>query len=809
MKKNILQDSVMKKIVLAMSVLFSVFSLSGSAVFSQNTHILKGRVLNGTTMTPVAFALVIIESANVVGNAPNGNYTVNVPKPGKYTVKVQSQGLVTLTTTVTIQGVVTRDFTLNATPAAGRSSVTIRGERDIQKISRQTMTAKQIKDVPASFGDSVSALTSLPGINRADGGFFGPLVIRGASESFNGYFVDDIPLYKPMHFGGIHSVINSNFMSEIDVYSSAFPAQFGNAQAAIINISTDDKCEKFGGYTNIGLISADAFVKAPLTKTVIVDGTAKEENTGYIMASGRYGYLTLFIPFFYEHIYHKSLDWLPQYWDYQFKAKYDINTHHSFTFLAFGSRDYIDLQVKSSWVDPADDPAIKNFSVYQNDQAHSVGLYYNYKLNDLFSNTLMTYGAFNRSDIWYNVPNTTTDWTKNLGTKSTPYIFGIKDKIKLDWWENHGEFRGGIEANYYYFKTSGKQLISAKSDFDINDPDSVTIEELGETIKNKKFASFAENKFRFGWVTLVPGVHTEYLARTKTTTVDPRGMASITFPTGTTIAAAGGSYSAFIQTNSYYFTNVPKAASYDYLKPQRSIHRSGSIEQKIEDVTVKIEGFNNYFYNMVIQDDYSVNGEQRSVRNGMKLKTYGAEFLVKLSDENEQGLFGWASYTYNRSKMITHQTGSGFTYTKIWYSSYYDMPHVAKIVAGYTYGRHTLSGKFQFSSQTPYTKITGSYEDINYETANPGVTRIVPTYGKPNTGRLDPSYRLDVRYSYKTNYKWGYVQWYIEAIGAIHSITQEYKWDYRYAYSQGENPKIVKQTDGLTVIPNFGVETKF
>ena len=33
-----------------------------------------------------------------------------------------------------------------------------------------------MKEVPGSFGDSISALTSLPGIIRGFGGFFGPLV---------------------------------------------------------------------------------------------------------------------------------------------------------------------------------------------------------------------------------------------------------------------------------------------------------------------------------------------------------------------------------------------------------------------------------------------------------------------------------------------------------------------------------------------------------------------------------------------------------------------------------------------------------
>ena len=61
------------------------------------------------------------------------------------------------------------------------------------------MTVEDMKEVPGSLGDSISALTSLPGIIRGFGGFFGPLVIRGANPSSNNYFVDDIPMDNPLH----------------------------------------------------------------------------------------------------------------------------------------------------------------------------------------------------------------------------------------------------------------------------------------------------------------------------------------------------------------------------------------------------------------------------------------------------------------------------------------------------------------------------------------------------------------------------------------------------------------------------------
>ena len=147
-----------------------------------------------------------------------------------------------------------------------------------------------------------------------------------------------------------------------------------------------------------------------------------------------------------------------------------------------------------------------------------------------------------------------------------------------------------------------------------------------------------------------------------------------------------------------------------------------------------MEGFYNTFTDLAVEDVYkdASNQTQSIYRNVGKITTYGAEFLVKFKNETDQGLFGWASYTYNRSRYVTHQSELYYTngfYGRTWINSPYDMPHVVKIVAGYTFGKHTLSSKATYNSSAPYTPITGSYEDTNYK------GRMVPLYGKPYSSR--------------------------------------------------------------------------
>jgi hypothetical protein len=777
-----------------------LFSASGFMPAFASPYSMQGKVIDGSTQKAVNFAIVIIQEAGLVVNAPQGNYYMDIPKSGRYVVKVQSPGLESITTFVTIEGNVTRNFILNPFTSKG-NGVVIKGEKDIQKISRHTMSKKEIKEVPASFGDSINALTALPSVSRP-GGIFGPLVIRGADSAVNGYFIDDIPLFNPMHFGGFHSVINNDLMREIDLYSSSYPSQFSNAQGAVINISTIDEVTGDGGNVDVGLISACVLMKKPITEKTLIDGREKTENKGYIIASARIGYLSLFIPLFYEYVLNQKLDMIPEYWDYQFKAKYFINSSNSLTVLSFGSKDDMKLVLKEKYLDEGDDPYWVNAAWKQNQQSHNAGIYYTFKPKESFSNTLLAYGAMTDYYRWLELPAATASWAKDVGTTSMPYIFGVKDKFKLEWWKSHGELRAGVEFNYYLFKTDGVTLLPNENVvvFDPSDEDSFEKVPLGDRIVNKTFVHFAENKFSLGWVTFVPGYHAEYLAASKKHVFDPRGAISIAFPSGTTIGAAGGYYSCFLQTNATYFNDYPNLAEADYLDPQRSIHRAVSIEQKVSDYTFKAEGFYNNFRDVVNAESQA--GTDRIFHNGSDLKAWGFELMAKISDEREQGLFGWVSYTYSQSKMKSNMDSD--IYGDEWIYSYYDQTHVAKAVTGYTYRNHTISAKFQFNSTVPNTPITGSDQDLSY--AGPG-QRWVPSYGKTHSDRLEPNHELDIRYSYKTNYKWGFVSWYVEVINATNYRAQDVVYDYRYQYSNS-NPR-KERMEGLAMFPNFGVEAKF
>lgn len=716
----------------------------------------------------------------------------------------------------------------------------IRGTRrnkrktEIQSISRQTMTAQEMKEVPASFGDSVNALTALPGVIRESAGIFGPLVIRGVDSMTNNYFIDDIPIMEPLHFGGLHSVINTNIIKDMDLYSSAFPASFGSATSAVLNITTMDEVDEFGGYFDISLLSVSSLIHTPIYRTgngspsffkPKGEGDENPEKAGYAIASGRYGYIGLAIKAS-ELITGDEIPVSPEYWDYQYKMKYSFNKKHSASVLLFGRKDFIRILANEDLLDEGDDPLFMDAKMKYDSLSHSQGLYFDSEFSRDFSNRLMYYSTLSETHLYYDfVAKGAASWTQDLGIHSKPWVFGLKDKTKVKWLDGHAELTTSAEYTLYYFTATGRTILPTEQDdiFDPGDEDSFLAYKLDEKITNHMYGGYIENKFVYSGLTVLPGIRSDYLVRSEQATFDPRLVVSYTFPSKTTLSAGGGHYSYFPQINPWIFIeNTDIAALGDELKPEKAWHSVLGVEQELGLYTVKIEGFNNYFYDKpVAYPHYEADGTFLPGLSSGKARAYGFEVMIRKDTRaNENGLFGWMSYTYTRSKQKTGlptepgyagvaENAVGDEFGDKWITSDYEQRHNFKLIAGYKLNKHTLSGRFQYYSSFPYTPIVGSEEDMNYAAYNPDKHRYVPVMGDRNSEHFPSYYSLDLRYTHKTNYTWGYVSWYIEVINVLMKdpVNSE-DWNWTKPYSDGHNPKNGSE-DSFTILPNFGVEVKF
>ncbi len=789
-----------------------------SELFAQKKITMSGTVYDSVSGKPVDFGTVtIIEERVKARTEAQGRYRISVSKPGTYTVIVRSQGLGVLNTTMNINRDMARDFSLKPL-TINVSGITVTDDKYFQKVSRRKMTREEMKATPASFGDAINALTSLPGIERTDG-FFGPLVIRGMYDQHNRYYIDGMPISNPMHFGGLHAVINTNLMDEINLYSSSFPARFGGAMAAVIDISTVDNVKEEGGYVDTGLISTNILYQRPFTREVTQpDGEIKKETTGYIIASGRYGYLGFIIPYLYEKFTDKKSLVVPEYYDYQVKIKQYLDSHNSLTLLFIGSKDYFRFFTEDDTLDEEADPLLNDIEFEQNEMFHNLGLYYDYR-GGRIKNRVMAYASLTQFDVYVNsnqISSSTPDWLEDLKSTSKPYIFGLKNIFDFEWIKNHADLKASVEYTYYRFEASGESVVQSRNNGGYTQMDDITTVPIDGSSKNHTVGGFIENRFTAGGLTFVPGLRSDYLKLTDTATFDPRGMISYEFSSDTTVSVASGKYSSFFQVNPYFFNYYPDVAQMDTKTTERAYHNVIGIEQVLGLYTLGIEGYYNHFENLAVGYPHYEDGEQVLGQASGKMKAYGFEVMLRKDmRENTSGFFGWMSYTYCVSKYKSGITGNIFdengndTGTAYdpngdkWINSDFDRRHSVKLVLGYKYGKFTFSGKFQYLTAYPSTAIIGSTEDTNY----PG--RYTPVYDISNQNEYrEASYhRLDLRISHKTSYEWGYVSWYVEVINVYNSAQKETNWKYNQPYSDS-NPD-TSDDEGLTIIPNFGVEIKF
>jgi hypothetical protein len=408
------------------------------------------------------------------------------------------------------------------------------------------MTAQELKDVPASFGDALNALSSLPGIIRTDG-MFGPMVIRGATYENNNYSIDGIPSFSPVHYGGLHSSFNNSFMDDIDLYASAFPARFGSATSAVISINSVDTVKDFGGYIDVGLISASALIQTPITaedgsldmaspswRAGVDDG----ESRGYVIISGRYGYLSLMAPYLIEMMTDNKIEMVPEYWDYQFKAKYYLNRENALTIMAFGSSDYFKVLIKEM-VDESEDPLFKRFEFKQDQTCHGQGLYYTYQPSSRFRNTLMAFSSLMQFYMYLNMPENQNDWAHDIYMNNTPRVFGVKDYSALNGSKNMPSCAAVLSTpstisrpKATRLSTTASARISISADL-IFSPSIM----LTRTINNHVVGGYAENKLKSAGSRLSRECAVIIWNVPERRTFDPRGMAEINFPTDTTIYA--------------------------------------------------------------------------------------------------------------------------------------------------------------------------------------------------------------------------------------------------------------------------------
>lgn len=312
---------------------FGAILMNSLFLQAQNGSV-TGRVLNHKNNEPVPFTNIIIDGKPNQGTMSDvdGNFTLKNVEPGYIKLVASSVGykkyitedfLVTRAHTVNID-IRLDELVISLDAVEVRPDVITRKEES--PVSMQTLTIQEIERSPGSNRDISRVIQSLPGVSST-AAFRNDIIIRGGGPGENRFFLDGIEIPYINHFatqgasGGPTGIINVDFIRDVQLYSSSFPANRGNALSSVMELKQiDGNKEKFGGRFSIGSSDIALTLNTPVTK-----------HSSLVM-SVRRSYLQLLFTVL-------KLPFLPTYNDYQIKYKIDFNQKNQLTFISIGALD--------------------------------------------------------------------------------------------------------------------------------------------------------------------------------------------------------------------------------------------------------------------------------------------------------------------------------------------------------------------------------------------------------------------------------------------------------------------------------------
>lgn len=343
-----------KKLVVFYFILIPIFASA------QITQTIRGRVIEKETQQtiPGANVVVITDTLDGIKGAAtdmDGNFRISGVNIGKQTIKVTYIGYENIFMDVTLTSAKEIILNLEMEESVGVELAQVeivaekRGEvaNELSTVSARTFDVAETERYAGSRGDPARMASNFAGVQGADDSR-NDIVVRGNSPLGVLYRLEGFDIPNPNHFsvagstGGPVSILNNKILGNSDFFTSAFPAEYGNSTAAVLDLKlrpgNNEKHEFTGQF---GFLGTELAAEGPINK---------ESHSSYL-AVYRYSTFSLF------KLLGISLgtDAVPQYQDGSFKILLPTkNNKGVFSVFGMGGTSKIDIMI-SEQLEPAQD----------------------------------------------------------------------------------------------------------------------------------------------------------------------------------------------------------------------------------------------------------------------------------------------------------------------------------------------------------------------------------------------------------------------------------------------------------------------
>jgi len=217
-----------------LSSILYLFILFNSLLIAQNTGKINGTVKDQKTHDPIPGATILIKGTQTGTSSDiDGSFFILNLVPGEYNVVVSMVGYQTVVQTqVIVNGnrTTTLDVELNQT-TVDLPEVTVVAKRpDVEKDKTTSGMVVRLEEVQGlSSMQNLNDLLTLTS-DAVEGHF------RGGREGEEAYNIEGMTIVNPLNSTSAFAPMLSA-LEEVEVLTSGFGAQYGNAQSGVVNIS--------------------------------------------------------------------------------------------------------------------------------------------------------------------------------------------------------------------------------------------------------------------------------------------------------------------------------------------------------------------------------------------------------------------------------------------------------------------------------------------------------------------------------------------------------------------------------------------
>lgn len=593
-----------------------------SVLGQQQNQTVKGFIKDSKAGYPlIGASVILIGSDPIVGAITdvNGKFVISNVPIGRQTFGIQYIGYksISLPNVLVTTG---KEVVLNvnleeSVEALNEVVVTADAEKDLPinelaKVSARTFSLEEVTRFSGGRNDVAKLATSFAGVS-APNDSRNDIVVRGNSPTALLWRVDGIPISNPNHFstlgttGGPVSALNTNLLRTSDFLTGAFPAEYGNANAAVFDVNfRNGNTDKYEFTAQLAAFSGLEF---------LAEGPISKKKGSSFIASYRYGIASVAAP---------GTSAAPFYQDFSFKA--NLGETKLGRFEIFGLAGLSSIDFFGDEIDENDLFANPDENAFVESQIGLVGISNLLRLNKrTYLKTSLglstNYNDFRQDNLIRNEAGETIQEFRatNVTNREVRYTISssLNHKFNARW-----SLRSGILSEIYnvdFFTEDRDNRIDIPDTNNDNVPDFFRT----ETDVDDQYTlhqAFAQAEYKFtDDLSATFGLHSQYMALSGNFSLEPRAAISWQFQPSKRISIAYGNHSQIAPTPVLFYIEEtsPGVINDDnrQLNFMRSNHFILGYDQNLgTDWRLKAELYYQSLYNVPIEritSSYSVINE--------------------------------------------------------------------------------------------------------------------------------------------------------------------------------------------------------